>query len=99
MSSSLIEQTKRVEAWYSQNLNRFKCEAFDLETEKIRLNESFRDANLTLTAIEQLQLKQDTAVSSISSKLNEINETKKSLKNSNYFKPNLSLGSNGLPYL
>ncbi len=91
MSSSLIEQTKRVEAWYSQNLNQFKCEAFDLETEKLSLNETFRDANLTLTAIEQLQLKQDTEISSISSKINEINETKNSLKVSNYFKPNLLL--------
>jgi hypothetical protein len=91
ISSSLIEQTKRVEAWYSKNLNQFKCEAFDLETEKKSLNETFRDANLKISTIEQLQLKQDTAISIINSKLNEINEMKNSLKISNDFKPNLLL--------
>jgi hypothetical protein len=89
MSSNLIEQTKRVEAWYSMNLNQFKCEAFDLEKEKKILNEKFRDANLSISAIERLQLKQDTSISSINARLNDINETNISLKNSNDFKPNL----------
>ena len=60
-----------------------------LETEKKNLNETFRDANLKISTIEQLQLKQDTAISIINSKLNEINEMKNSLKISNDFKPNL----------
>ena len=73
----MIEQTKEMEQKYSNSLNEFKIDAFDFEKETNILNETFRDANLSIESIKELKSKQDETISNIKSKIKEINQLKK----------------------
>jgi hypothetical protein len=90
ISSKMIDQIKAIEETYSNRIKEFHVEAYDLEKEKKILNETFRDVNLLISSINQLQVKQDEAVSRIKSNLNEISQMKTFMTESNDFKPNLS---------
>jgi hypothetical protein len=90
VSFAMIDELKAIEDTYSIRIKEFQVEAFDLEKEKKILNETFRDVNLLISSINQLQVKQDEAVSRIKSNLSEISQLKTILIESNDFKPNLS---------
>jgi hypothetical protein len=90
ISLAMIDELKAIEESYSIRIKEFKVEAYDLEKEKNILNETFRDVNLLISSINQLQVKQDDAVSRIRSNLREISQLKTFLTESNDFKPNLS---------
>jgi hypothetical protein len=92
----MIENTKKFEALYfkslDENLTGF-LKSFEIKSVEKELNdieETFRDPNLLVETIQELNLKQNKAVNSIQLKLNEIVEVKDDIKNSNEFKPFLS---------
>jgi hypothetical protein len=90
ISLAMIDELKLIEATYSNRIKEFHVEVYDLEKEKKILNETFRDVNILISSINQLQVKQDEAVSRIKSNLNEISQMKTFMTKSNDFKPNLS---------
>jgi hypothetical protein len=65
----MIDELKLIEDTYSIRMREFKVEAFDLEKEKKSLNETFRDVNILISSINQLQVKQDEAASRLKSNL------------------------------
>jgi hypothetical protein len=87
---AMIDELKAIEETYSNRIKEFQVEAYDLEKEKKILNETFRDAYILISSINQLQIKQDEAASRIESNLSEISQMKTFLTESNDFKPNLS---------
>jgi len=92
----MIDETKKYEAMYLNNLkkNFFKTPHFDqtqtLENELNQIEVTFRNPNLLIEAIKEMQLKQEESLNEIQYKLNEFNQVKDDLKSSNEFKPNLS---------
>ena len=72
----------------------FENSSFDetksLLTELNQIEETFRNPNLLIETIKEMQRKQDESLRDIQSKLNEINQVKDNLKASNEFQPNLS---------
>jgi hypothetical protein len=90
LSFKMIDELKLIEESYAIRVKEFHVEAYDLEKEKNILNETFRDVNLLISSINQLQVKQDEAASRLKSNLNEISQIKTFLTESNEFKPNLS---------
>ena len=74
ISFKMIDQLKAIEESYSIRIKEFQVEAYDLEKEKNILNETFRDVNLLISSINQLQVKQDEAVSRLKSNLGEISQ-------------------------
>ncbi len=92
ISLSMIDELKAIEESYSNRIKEFTVESYDLEEEKKILNETFRDVNLLISSINQLQEKQDKAVSRLKLNLSEISQLKTFLTESNGFKPNLSFG-------
>ena len=79
----MIEKTKAYEASY---LNGFKD---DLK----KLEKTFRNPNLLIKEIKEIQLKQENGIKSIRLKLNEISLIREHLKASNQFKPNYALNN------
>jgi len=89
LSFAMIDELKAIEESYSNRIKVFRVESYDLEKEKQILNETFRDVNLLISSINQLQVKQGKAVSRLKSNLGEISQLKTFLIESNDFKPNL----------
>jgi hypothetical protein len=89
-SLAMIDELKAIEETYAKRIKEFQVEAYDLEKEKNILNETFRDVNLLISSINQLQTKQYEAASKMKSNLSEISQMKTFLTKSNDFKPNLS---------
>jgi hypothetical protein len=93
----MIDETKKHEAMYLNSLKRdlFKTLHFDqtksLETELNQIEEVFRNPNLLMETIQEMQLKQEESLKDIQSILNQMNQVKGNLKASNGFIPNLSL--------
>jgi hypothetical protein len=90
ISLALINQTKVIENSYMERMSEFKVEQFDLDLEIKSLNESFRDVNLSISSLKQLQSKEYEAIACVKSKLNSLSHLKSHLIKSNDFKPNLS---------
>jgi hypothetical protein len=90
ISFKMLDELKLIEETYSIRIKEFQVETYDLEKEKNILNETFRDVNLLISSINQLQVKQDEAASRLKSNLCEISQMKTFLTKSNEFKPNLS---------
>jgi hypothetical protein len=88
---ALIDQTKDMEQNCLTSLNEFKVDVFDFDKEKNILNEIFRDVNLSIESMKELQSKQDESILIIKSKINEVNQLKKFVIQSNEFKANLAL--------
>jgi hypothetical protein len=92
----MIEQTKKCEAEYLKSLKENLLSSFDesksldKELEEIE-EELFRNPNLLIQAIKDLQQRQEESLKEIQSKLNKINQVKVDLKATNEFKPNLTL--------
>jgi hypothetical protein len=93
----MIEQTKKCEAEYLKKVkeNLLLSSSFDhsksLDKELEEIEEFFRNPNLLIQSIKDLQQRQEESLKEIQSKLNEINQVKVDLKAANEFKPNLTL--------
>jgi hypothetical protein len=90
ISYSMIDEIKVIEQSYARNMDYFQVDTFDLEEEKKKLNETFRNVNLSLESIKGLKSKQDMEISSITSKIQKISQLKAHLVKSNSFRPNKS---------
>jgi hypothetical protein len=91
----MIEQTKKCEAEYlkevKENLLSSFGESKSLDKELEEIEEFFRNPNLLIQSIKDLQQRQEESLKEIQSKLNEINQVNVDLKATNEFKPNLTL--------
>jgi hypothetical protein len=92
----MIEQTKEFEASYLKSLNE-KLEAslklYEKKTVNDELNdldETFRNPNLSIKTIQEMQYNEEKAIDRIQSKLYEMSQIKDNLIVSNEFKPNLT---------
>ena len=89
----MIEQTKHTKSIYNKHLSdinearsKIICEkTFESETKE--LDEKFRDPNLSIKTIEDIQVKHNTRLINLKSKLNELTKLKSNLQ-TNQFKPN-----------
>ena len=90
----MIDQTKIYEETYLKELKEH-FSSFDktqsLANELNEIEETFRNPNLLIETIEDMQQKQEESLNGIQSKLNEMNQVKDKLKATNEFKPKLSL--------
>jgi hypothetical protein len=90
----MIDRIKKHEETYLKNLNE-NVLVFDysksLENELNLIEETFRDPNLLIQSIKEMQRKQQESLNDIQLKLNEIKEVNYHLKATNEFMPNLSL--------
>ena len=91
----MIEKTKKIEASY---LKRFlkesetSLEPFEIKNVDEKLNASevkFRDPNLLIESIQEINLKQKESIDKIQSNLNEIRQINEHLKSNNEFKPSM----------
>jgi len=91
---AMIDRTKKNEEIYLKNLKE-RFSSFDhgksLEHELNEIEETFRDPNLLIQTIQDMQCKQEESLKYIELKLNEMNQVKDNLIATNKFKPNLSL--------
>jgi hypothetical protein len=87
---TMIDEIKEMEQKYSTNSNEFKVDVFDFDKEKKLLDETFRDVNLSIESIKELNSKQDETISNIKSKINEIDQLKKVVIKVNEFRADLS---------
>jgi hypothetical protein len=91
----MIEQTKKCEAEYlkevKENLLSSFGESKSLDKVLEEIEEFFRNPNLLIQSIKDLQQRQEESLKEIQSKLNEINQVKVDLKAANEFEPNLTL--------
>ena len=91
----IIEKTKENEASYLKKLNEkptvsivsFKIKSIDEALREVE--EKFRDPNLLIKNIEEMNQTHEKALEIIQSKLNKIAQLKEDSKLSNQFKPNL----------
>jgi len=90
----MIDDTKENEAL---SLNSLKVsflsldQSKSLENELNQIEETFRHPNLLVTRIKEMQRKQNRDIVEIQFKLNEMLQVKDDIKETNVFKPNLSL--------
>ena len=100
-----IEKTKEIEASYLKmfkeklTLTLKSFETKSLDEELNQLDESFRDPNLLIESIKEVQFKQEESIETIQSILNEMNRMKVDLKASNTFKPNLTFDEDSFGFL
>jgi hypothetical protein len=91
----MIEKTKKCEAEYLKSLKVKLLSSFDgsksLDKELEEIEELFRNPNLLIQSIKDLQQRQEESLKEIQLKLNEINQVKVDLKATNEFEPNLTL--------
>ena len=89
----MIDKTKEFESSYLKSFNEKLTASFkSLELKSVDdhlkdLEETFCNPNLLIESIQTIQIKQQTAEKSIQSKMNELNQIKVNLKESNQFKP------------
>jgi hypothetical protein len=87
----LIDKIKKSEEIYLSQLGE-RFSSFDvgqsLETEFNEIQELFRNPNLLVQSILDMQQKQDESLNKIQSKLNEMNQVKEFCEETNTFQPN-----------
>ena len=89
----MIDKTKEFEAKYLKNLNeelnaslkQFEFKSLDKDLKEVE--ETFRNPNLWINTIEEMNLKQQEAIAIIQSNLNIMSGVNEDLKASNQFKP------------
>jgi hypothetical protein len=90
---AMIDEIKKSEAIYFQELKE-TFPPFDysksLENELNETEELFRDPNLLIQTIKDMQHKQEESLNEIKFKLNEMNQVKDDIKETHFFVPNLS---------
>jgi hypothetical protein len=91
---AMIDKVKEFEVIYLKSLNE-KLSSFDetksIENEFNQIEETFRDPNLLIETIREMQHKQDESLRDIQIKLYDMSKIKDVLKATNKFQPNLSL--------
>jgi hypothetical protein len=94
---AMIDESKKYEEMFLKNLKeRFQVNfsSFEkskpLEGELNEIEELFRDPDLLIQSIREMQQKQEKSLNEFQSKLNEMNQVKDDLKLTNGFKPNVS---------
>jgi hypothetical protein len=98
---AMIAETKKYEIIYLKSLKEklFENLPFDesksLENRFKELEETFRQPNLLIETIKEMQQKQEATLSDIQLKLNQITKIQDNLQASNVFRPNLSLFDQG----
>jgi hypothetical protein len=92
ISLDMIERTKKYEALYLQSLNETFQTSLNpiLEDELIQIEETFRNPNLLIETIKDMQQKNEESLNEIQFKLNEMNPVRENLMALNDFKPNVS---------
>jgi len=90
----MIDQTKKNEALYLKNLKE-SFSSFDdcksLDTQCNEIEETFRNPNMLIQTIKEMQKKQEESLKDIKFKLTEMNQVKYHVKATNQFEPNPSL--------
>ena len=92
----MIDKTKKYETNYLKSLNEKlvaslkQFEIHSIGEDLIEVAETFRDPQLLIKTIEEMNLKQQEAIATIQSNLNIMNQVKDDLKASNQFEPNLN---------
>jgi methyl-accepting chemotaxis protein len=85
----MIEQTKKCEAEYLKEVKVTLLSSFDhsksLDKDLEEIEEFFRNPNLLIQSIKEMQQRQEESLKEIQSKLNEINQVKVDLKAANEF--------------
>ena len=88
----MIDKTKKCQEKYlrelKENFSLFD-ETQSLEDQLNELEDAFRNPNILIEAIKEMQEKQEESLRDIQSKLKEIKQVKHNLKATNEFKPNL----------
>ncbi len=88
----MIDETKKCQEKYLRDLKE-SFSSFD-ETQSVvdqlnELEETFRNPNILIEAIKEMQEKQEESLGDIKSKLKEIKQEQHNLKATNQFKSNL----------
>ncbi len=94
ISLEMISEAKKQEETYMKNLKEvFESSSFDdsksLEDALTDIEETYRDPNLLIQTIQEMQQKQHESLKDIQLRLNQMNKIKDDLNASNQFKPNL----------
>jgi len=87
----MIDQTKRSEEMYLKNIKEHFSSFDDSKSLQIKLTEieeTFRNPNLLIESIREIQQKQEESLNEIQSKLNQINRVKEFCEETNTFQPN-----------
>jgi hypothetical protein len=94
---AMIDQTKKYEEMFLKNLNESFKENFSsfekskpLKDELNEIEELFRDPNLQIETIKDIQQKQEKSLNEFQLKLNEMTQINDDLKATNEFQPNVS---------
>jgi hypothetical protein len=91
---AMIDATKKHEKMFMENLMENFYSSFDgiqsRETQLNQIEETFRDPNLLIQTIKDMQKKQVESLNDIQFKLKQMNQVKDDVKLTNGFKPNLS---------
>jgi hypothetical protein len=101
----MIEKTKKFETTYlkslednlNASLNPF--ETISLEQSLNETEESFRNPNVLIESIRDMQRQQEEAISELKLKLNEQSQVKDELTRMNEFKPNVSFSQDSFGQL
>ena len=91
---AMIDETKKSEASYFKNIKEHFSTYDDGKSLQIKLTEIediFRNRNLLIESIREMERKQEESLKDIQSKLNEVNQVKEFMEATNKFKPILSL--------
>jgi hypothetical protein len=89
----MIDETKKYEAMYLRNIKEklFQTQSFEsLEKELNDIEDTFRNPNLLIQTIREMQQRQEESLKDIQSKLTEMNKVKDILMTTNEFKANSS---------
>ena len=95
----MIEKTKEFEVEYLNSIKKnieTSLQSFEIKSicEDLKeVEDKFRDPNILIKTIEEMNLKQQEAIAMIQLNLNTVNQVKDDLKASNQFEPNLAFGN------
>jgi hypothetical protein len=90
---AMVDQTKKIEEMYLKNIKEHFSSYDDSESFEDKLNgieEVFRNPNLLIQTIREMQQEQEESLKEIQIKLNEMNQVKEFSEETNRFQPNLS---------
>jgi hypothetical protein len=95
LALKMINQTEKCQEIYLNDLKDKFYSSFDdsksLANELNHIEETFRNPNLLIETIKDMQRKQNESLNGIQFILSEMNQVKSNLMATNFFKPNLSL--------
>jgi hypothetical protein len=99
---AMVDRTKKSEEMYLKKIKEH-FSSFDdsesLQIKKTEMEEMFRNPNLLIQTIREMQQEQEESLKDIQIKLNEMNQAKEFFMETNTFKPNLSSLNQNETYL